>query len=53
MLLDLLVHPDGLRLRDGISHGEVCLLTCSYAIVMLAPSVYYIGGVLQDWQRRG
>jgi len=25
MLLDLLVHPEGPRLRDRISHGEVCV----------------------------
>jgi len=25
MLLDLLVHPEGPRLRDKISHGEDCM----------------------------
>ena len=24
MLLDLFVHPEGPRLRDRVSHGEVC-----------------------------
>ena len=58
MLLDLLVHPEGLRLRDSISHGEVCppppppppnytsILTESHCIS-------HAGRVLQDWQGPG
>jgi len=28
MLLDLLTHPEGPRLRDRISHGEVIMAPC-------------------------
>ena len=45
MLLDLLVHPEGPRLRDRISHGEVTLPSLYECVCMYILKVDILCGV--------
>ena len=49
MLLDMLIHPEGPRLRDRISHGEVLkIYSVAYCLVMICRSMFI--SCLLPWQ---
>ena len=50
MLLDLLIHPEGPRLRDRISHGEVGV--AAYDVMYCLPILYRLMFItcLLPWQ---